>query len=460
MFRSSRERLVWALLTAALAVEIRFDVLGVVNSVYKTNFQRDSDILVQGTLQDSSRGLLDPMLHPSGDDYTSQFGLQGIVMAALSPDDRWYGAFRCLTALLAAAVLASLVVACWRAFGARAAGVLTAFLALCTWMNLFGLSTYWQLWTLLLPSVVPLLVWPHLGTGRRKWVRGLLLIAGLMLLRSLCGYEFVSTMVLSSVAAVAFHEFRGRIDRRLVLRLGLVGVAAVAGFFGAVVLHVLQLVLMYGDASVIVDRLSERTFSPGGAASALEQARAAQDGLPRSWLVAGDSALGLWLYHMIGYLTSSAITFPGIPFVGLGGIPYGVPVWVFALVCAVLAAQAWRGRQPDALMQRRLALSAGIGFLGAMSWYVLAYGHMIHHPHIDSILFSLPFLPFVFGMIALRVDTLARRVWPPEPAAAERPVPGVAPGIPVHRRAAEAGPRGGAATRSDEPVAMASVSGR
>ena len=39
-----------------------------------------------------------------------------------------------------------------------------------------------------------------------------------------------------------------------------------------------------------------------------------------------------------------------------------------------------------------------------MSWLVLAYGHMINHAHIDAIVFYLPFLPFVFAVLALRTQ--------------------------------------------------------
>jgi hypothetical protein len=65
---------------------------------------------------------------------------------------------------------------------------------------------------------------------------------------------------------------------------------------------------------------------------------------------------------------------------------------------------------------RRLAVAGGISLAGAMSWLTLAFGHMINHPHLDAIVFYLPFLPVVFGMIALRAETLAARIWPRRPA--------------------------------------------
>lgn len=420
MFRSSRERIAWLAITVLLGLQLRFDRLSVLERVYKQTFQADSDSLITTTMLDADRGLFDPMLQAAGGDYNSQFGLHGIVMEALSPGLALYGVMRLLTSLFAAAVLATVVVACWRAWGGRAAVVLLALFALSPWLNAYGASTYWQLWTLLLPTVLTLLVWPRLGSGRRKWLRGSVLVAALVFVRALCGYEFMSTIVISIAAAVAFHEFRGRIDRTLLVKLGATMVAGVAGFVSAFGVHVLQLVIKYGDASVLSERAGERTFSPSTLNVMLGWARNQEDP-SRSWLVREDSMVGLWGFQMVGYLRDPAISLPAPEFAGFGLLPYGVPVWVFVALFGLFAWQAFRGRGPNPQLQRRLALSAGLGLLGALSWLVLAYGHMIHHPHLNAIVFYLPFLPFVFAMIALRAQAFWLRVWPPKQAAGRTP---------------------------------------
>jgi hypothetical protein len=63
---------------------------------------------------------------------------------------------------------------------------------------------------------------------------------------------------------------------------------------------------------------------------------------------------------------------------------------------------------------------------------------MINHAHIDAIVFYLPFLPLVFAMIAVRIETVSRRAWPRRPAAGltrAHTGPGQSPadaGPPVH----------------------------
>jgi hypothetical protein len=293
--------------------------------------------------------------------------------------------------------------------------VLLALFTTSPWLNGYGASTYWQLWTLMLPILMTLLVWPRLGVGRRKWIRGTALIASLVFLRALCGYEFMSTIVIGIAAAVAFHEFRGRVDRILLAKLGATMTAGVAGFVSAFGVHVLQLVIKYGDASVLSERAGERTFSPSTLNVMLGWARNQQDP-SRAWLVREDSMVGLWGFQMVGYLRDSAIALPAPEFAGLGLLPYGVPVWLFVVVFGILAWQAFRGRGPNPQLQLRLALSAGLGLVGALSWLILAYGHMIHHPHLNAIVFYLPFLPFVFAMIALRIQEVWLRAWPPKRA--------------------------------------------
>ena len=412
MFRSSRERLAWFALTIFLGLQFRYDPLRVLSPAYKAIFQADSDELVLLSLGDAGRGLFDPMLRPEGDDYTSQFGLQGIVMAAVSPGTTLYGAMRLMTALLLAAVLATAVVACWRAWGGRAAGVLLALLTLSTWLNGFGPSTYWQLWTMLLPTLVPLLVWHRLGEGRRKWLRGGALIAGLVFLKALCGYEYITTVILGATAAVAFHEFRDRVDRRLVVSLAGSVVSGVVGFALAIAVHLGQLLALYGSVSILSARAGDRTFAPLNGDSYLVwvRAQAENDHLAR-WIVEGDSAFGLWAYRMTGYLRDSAIALPGRP--GLALDSYSVPIWVFVLVFLALTWAAFRAPAATSAIQRRLAVAAGISLVGALSWLVLAFGHMVQHPHINAIVFYVPFLPLVFAMIALRLQAVSRRAWPP-----------------------------------------------
>lgn len=431
MLPSRRESATWVALAVGGGMEIRYDFLRVLTTNYKEQFQLDSDSLIYSTLADGDRGALDPMVRATGEDYTSQFGLHGMVMALTTPGASLYQALRLTTALLLAAVLATAVVACWRAWGGRAAVVLGALLFTAPWLNAFGASTYWQLWTFLLPMLVPLLVWPRLGTGRRKWIRGGLLIGGLVFLKCLSGYEFITTLVLGVAAVVAYHEFRERLDRRLLVRLAAAMSAAVAGFAAAMGVHATQLYLRFGDISALGGAAGDRTFWPTKL-DVITPRVAAKAGPVGRWLLEQNEVVGVWLFRMRYFLSDPAVALPAPRAFGLGPLPFEIPIYLFIVVWAVLARRAFRGKGEDAAVQRRLAVAAGISLAGALSWLVLAYGHMIVHFHIDAIVFYLPFLPLVFAMIALRVSTATRGTKPARTA------------VPVHPRLP--------ADRSDAPA--------
>lgn len=409
-----RYSLTWVLLTVVLGLELRYDFLRVLDPVYKAGFQTDSDSLVFSALASPTRPWWGTLMYPTGERYTSQFGLQGMVMALLSPGTELYGLFRVVTAGLAGAVLAAAVVAAWRAWGGRAATILLVLLATSYWLNAFGPSTYWQLWTLLLPGLVPLLVWHRLGEGRRKWLRGGALIAAVVFLKCLCGYEYISTILLSAAAGVAFHELRGRLDLRLLRTVVGACLAGLVGFVAALAINIVQLIALDGTAENIWARVVSRTFQPAENLQLVFDLDRSWHDPVWGWLIAhSDNPFRLWLFQAIHYLTSPAVDVPNRSFIGLGpGAPYELPVWLFIVIWALLAVQAVRGRQADAALQRRLAVAAGIGLAGGASWLLLAYGHMMFHLHIDAIVFYLPFLPLLYAMIAVRLQTVSLRAWP------------------------------------------------
>jgi hypothetical protein len=277
-------------------------------------------------------------------------------------------------------------------------------LTLSTWLNAFAVSLYWQVWTLLLPTLLALLLWPW-SRRRVPWA-GYALIAAAVFLKALCGYEFITTVILGATAAVCFHELHGRVDARLLRVAALATAAGIAGFLAGMLLHVVQLEVIYGNATAIQDRGGVRTFSPGDLGPQVADIRPVS-GPVVSWLLDVSEPLGIWVHRMAGYVMDPAVASPG----GAGfGPAQHLPVWFFASAYLLLV---WRMLRPgtrprravpesEADLERRLALGAGVGLVGAMSWLVLAYGHMVNHPHIDAIVFYVPFLPFCFALLVVR----------------------------------------------------------
>lgn len=394
----------WLLLWLALTWELVRDPLRILKPTFKQGFQADSEYIVIVTMS-LDRALLDPMVQYVGEPYSSQFGLQGIVAAALSDGTALVAGFHWVTAGLLALCLVAATAAVQRTMGWVAAAVLLVLLVLTPVTNAFAPNLYWQLWTMLLPTVAPLLLWPRLGAGRGRWVWGGLLVAALVMLKALCGYEFITTVILGAVAAVAFHEFRDRFDRRLLARLSLPLLSGIAGFGAALVVHQVQLRSFLGDGAAVEGRAGERTFSPSNLDELARNARPVAGPLTR-WLIDHVEPLGLWVFGMEHYLGEPALALPAR--LGFGPVPYGIPIWLLVLVAGWLVVSAFR-RPGASAVERRLAVATVVALSAGLSWLVLGFGHMVNHHHVDSVVFALPFLPFAYALVGLRVAGLVRR---------------------------------------------------
>jgi hypothetical protein len=313
-------------------------------------------------------------------------------MALFSPGDALLGFYRWTTALLLATVFVLAARALAKRVSLVAGLALLMLLALSPWMTAFGPSIYWQPWTLLLPTLLPLLLWPRLRL--RGWWPPLLMIAGAVMLKALCGYEFITTVILGATAGACYHEYRGRFDLRLLKAAASTVAVGIAGFAAAMAVHAVQLWLVTGSLSALGIRARQRTFGPDEFGALVADVRPRLGSL--GWLFDLNEPLALWLYFMRGYLFEAGVSTPTV-----GGLP-ATRVWIgmFCLFYLVTALWLWRRRREGVVrVEERLAVATGIGLVGALSWLVLAYGHAINHAHLDAIVFYIPFLPFCYSLL-------------------------------------------------------------
>ena len=327
---------------------------------------------------------------PGGDfvPYPSQVGLTGIGLAAVGhllgvPGSTVAGAAGAGFALLTALVVSAVFAAGHRWLGPPAGDVACVLAAASPVFLPFAPSLYWVPWLLLAPFALAWCFYPAASTpGRRA---ALLAAVGLAVLaKCLCGYEYVTAVVLAPVAATWFHQHRAGDPpaRRARAALALVGVGLL-GFAAAMGLHVAQQGVVFGadGFAVIRDRAVARTASDPGA----EAARAgAAEGEP--------SRLGFAVRCFLGYFDQRAVAVAG----GFGRVRRDVPLKavVGAVVALAVAAGVGRKRLP-----REAAALAGASLLGlaaGVSWQVLAVNHMCVHRHLNLIVFAVPFLPLAY----------------------------------------------------------------
>jgi hypothetical protein len=339
--------------------------------------------------------------------YPSQFGLTGVVLGAAtratgaSPEDvtRVAGlAFGLATAAVLAAFFASVA-----GRVGPLAGHVGVVLAACSPPLLhFAPSVYWALPLVLAPFVLAWLTgrWASRSAGR--FVLLLAGLGGLVCLKCLCGYEYVTSVILAPAAAVVYHRAAaGAGPRKWVLPAGAVIAAGLAGFAAALLLHAAQLSATTGGNGfdAIRERAALRTSVPGEDDSARPLYPLRGPELP---FVPGRFRLPVRCF--LTYFYHPAVASPQT----WGPVRFAVPLWAVAAAAAVVLAGLWRVRRRSPAVAA-LAPAAAAGFLASASWQVLAVNHMYHHGHLNLVVFCVPFLPLAFAGLGAAAQLLAER---------------------------------------------------
>lgn len=309
------------------------------------------------------------------DSYESQYGLQGKIyyyIARNSPTDP-APFLRNTCCLLLAAVLVAI---CW-----AAARKYNWLLGLCfylvfllsPWVVCFARNMYWVAFTWFIPMLFGLLC-PKNG---KRWIFYGLTFAA-VLVKCLCGYEYVSTILIGLILfplADLLAEKRPA-DRKIRWQNVLfLGGAAVLGFMTAILIH--ARVAGDGDLSLglleVMKVAYKRTYLPSGAAEYAEIHRKSHD----------VSLLGT----VVSYFK-----FPTQVIAGIDGnlfLLFGLaPVFIFLW-------QIRSGQEVD----RRIVLLLVVSLAAPLSWHVLAKAHSVVHHHMNYVLWYFGFVQICLYVI-------------------------------------------------------------
>jgi hypothetical protein len=298
-------------------------------------------------------------------------------------------AFALLTALVAAAVFA----AAQRFLGPPTGDVACALAAAAPVFLPFAPSLYWVPFLLLAPFA---LVWCFDPLARTPVRRAALYSAvGVAVgLKALCGYEYITTVILAPVAAAWFHQHRtGESPGRRVRVAAALMTPGLAGFAAAVALHAAQLRTVLGEdgLAAIRDRAAARTAGDLGAEA------------PPGYDPTG-SRLAFAARCFLGYFDQRALSTPERI-----GVRLDVPLRVVVLGVGAFAAAAWVGRRKLPRDAGALAGATALALAAGASWQVLAVNHMCVHRHLNLVVFAVPFLPVAFVVAGYVVKLAAGR---------------------------------------------------
>ncbi len=406
-------------------------------------FQQDSSAIVKktaecggiidgysGPLRSSRREEFGNVMMRNGCDgdfrpYESQYGLQARTVAAIANS---FSDFRqvikvtevVLTCIFAL-ILTILVRKLYSQLGKVSAIAVATGLLFSPWLAGYSYNLYWVVFTIFLPFIFSMCTYESFKRRRLLiWFYFSLLV--LFALKFLNGYEYASTMVLSAFVPIAYYEL-SRLRLRSLLALwkqavmvGSVGAVAIVLAITANAAGLRDYAGSWKEAFQMVgSRAEERSNAGLFQANVINSLRVTTPSVYESIdrLYDVDKLEDGKGYPLI-YTVLSIINYAMLPAVSLPILmkePFGT---IVQSILAVSVLAGWllvylRKRKYQVSILNKLHIMYWLGLIGALSWLVLMPGHAYVHPHINAIIFYLPFLIICYAIVGKYVEYIWNR---------------------------------------------------
>ncbi len=439
-----KHRLFFAVSTLALFFSFAFNAFGAMTvPSFLMNF-KDSEALVVNQIRCKGQPFSSQMLEIKKittsntqercdqsqlKPYSSQYGLQGkvytlgyrvVAKVANIEVGTYVAAAQLFTALASAACFGLLTLWVRARHGLGAGIVLAVLLAVSPMLVGFGRNLYWVLPFMVLPFIYTLYAYDRSARLSRQ----LLFWAGLavlLYLRYLCGYEYITTITIMVAAAVLYHLYMLKSTKRVYAKqVAIVFSVSIVSFVAAVGTHIYSLASYAGSTgqavAVIKQRALERTTRSGEYLA--YPVSGLKSNLPDHYAIANSYIDFESHIRKPSQSWSSLASLMNYVFMPLIGVPvalsqpfatYSQSLAVFVITLSLL----YIGRRKWVTAERARAvnglfLGAAVGFLGYLSWLVLARSHSLVHGHINGILLYLPFAFFAYTLIGAYLSSRVR----------------------------------------------------
>lgn len=189
--------------------------------------------------------------------YISQVGLQGHVLRFIAKyihNDDYYEILRMICAFLLSIVIMGIIIAIKKKYNALMSVSFYLVFLLSPWIVSYGADLFWVSFTLFLPMLIGINYSMYRDRSKRFDLIMLSCLFFATLVRSLCGYEFISTIMMSSISFLvadfvkAWHENKNNDKRRIFKSIVVLSICALAGFLLAILIHA----YLRGDGNLII----------------------------------------------------------------------------------------------------------------------------------------------------------------------------------------------------------------
>lgn len=369
----------------------RFSIVSVDNkdAMYvHLNSDKPLSHVINGSIQDAK--LLDPAGSPlpSGTwrAYSSQYGLQGKILSWLSSytgSDQSYFDFEFICSLVTAFVLTLITFFLAIKYNKLLAGISYFTFLLSPWVVNFARNTYWVEFTWFLPMLIGLVT--SIYISRRKYrIIGYLGAAVSILIKSLCGYEYITAVMMGLISFLLVDVLLAIVEHdkqkfRLVCRTTIIiGIFALLGFFIAIIIH--SNIRGNGDILAGIKSIWEQDVMRRATGGHL------QDFDSVYWLSLNASN---WEVICMYFKFSTEII------TGISGNLFPL----FALTPLLIFVYDYYNSQRVDFTKLFLYI---IMFITSTSWYYLAKPHSYIHTHMNFVLWYFGFVQICFYIIISR----------------------------------------------------------
>ncbi|MCR5767226.1 MAG: hypothetical protein K6G45_01900 [Lachnospiraceae bacterium] len=333
--------------------------------------------------------------------YRSQIGLQGMIYSGIAgllsgfmSFKIIYHGFRFACLLLFVLILLFIVLQLFKRYGLLFAAVFGAVTILSPWTQNFAGNLYWVEFTWFIPFLLSLLILNH--HEKRFVIYPFIFIA--ILVKCLCGYEYLSTIIISGIMFPAVEWLIHKEERKKLFKIILVtGILSLLAFAAAFLIHA----HVYGSGNIgegirllKTELVEKRTY--------------------------GDA---LNFNEMEGTSLNASVFTVLWKYIGFGTIQGGFMLPLFAATVIALILERKRLRSlvsegtemgtdagnPDK-NRDNTGINTGfetamfvLAFLAALSWFVLAKGHSYIHTHIN-------FVMYYMGWVQVSVYIIVRNL--------------------------------------------------
>lgn len=360
---------------------------------FKNNFMVSQNLVTGKMLADKNNvetfgaGYGDLVLNEDGiysfNKWQSHYALQGRVFSFLYNNlGLSAGVLEFGCALLTSLTFIWLCVLLGKRYGLTLGLVFYFVFVLSPWTAAIARNLYWLEFLMFLPAVIALLLLNALRENK-NWQPYILIVFLVSFIKSLCGYEFLSAIMLMPLSFMAAEYLLAKdagYKKNIVIAACWFAFAFVAGFACALVLHALTRAggIVAGLKEIWQNDVLRRTYSANP-----EYFRNWESGHEYEASLKASVFTVIWQYIRSFY---PSLIFP-------------LPGWSFSLLSfaafCVLCFNTFKTKKIISLENIMFILL----FLTAISWFAAAKGHSYIHRHINYILWYFGFVQAVFYII-------------------------------------------------------------